>query len=250
MVKFYRGYAFMIALTLVYSAFYLPSRKEPGPLPFIRNENLFPGGGQGGIQGAASVSSSVGKRKKLWSVTALYSPPNRPFQALMADGNGVYVGNEAGHLQAYDLEGNRRWIFRSLFDPVGVTAQIFTSDDSVFFGSYSGRFYSLDKKTGETRWVFPARWPVKIVDRSRDGKILIASSSHRYQIEKFFQLDPVRGNPIEITKSEFESRRLNKMEVETGRPGMRPPDSRIVRAVEFQGYLFQLAESGELTAFR
>jgi serine/threonine protein kinase/outer membrane protein assembly factor BamB/tetratricopeptide (TPR) repeat protein len=85
--------------------------------------------------------------KPLW-VVQTGGPIESP---LVQDGNVFYVGSRDGYMYAITKDGKKKWSFHA-----GLLADIsggVTFDDSqVYFGSYRGEIYGLDKNNGKARW--------------------------------------------------------------------------------------------------
>lgn len=71
----------------------------------------------------------------------------------VVDESGVYVGGDSGWFLAYDLNGNLKWRFRVATPARGIHGTASTDQNYIYFGTYSGRIYKLDKNSGELIWV-------------------------------------------------------------------------------------------------
>ena len=68
------------------------------------------------------------------------------------DDSGFYVGSDTGEFAAFDWQGRRRWSYQVALSGRGIHSTAAVDQDSVYFGAYNGRLYSLNKSTGRMRW--------------------------------------------------------------------------------------------------
>jgi outer membrane protein assembly factor BamB len=70
----------------------------------------------------------------------------------VSDETGIYIGTDTSWFYAYDPDGRLRWKFYAGDSFRGIHSTAALDEAYVYFGSYRGTFYCLDKKTGELIW--------------------------------------------------------------------------------------------------
>lgn len=166
------------------------SREFPGKIfstPAVSGNRLVFGCTDGCVYGLSALTG-----REIWSVRAeksvLASPVIR---------NGiVYVGASDGKFRAMKLRtGAPVWTFDGVEGFVECRAYV--DDDQVVFGSWAGKLWSLDTRTGELQWTWncgkssrmyspAATWPVKAA-----GRIFIANPDR-----KVYVLDAATGEQL------------------------------------------------------
>ena len=68
------------------------------------------------------------------------------------DDSGVYVGGDDGWFYAFNHDGSLRWKYYTFFNFRGIHSTAMLSDKYVWFGSYNGRLYCLNKLNGKLMW--------------------------------------------------------------------------------------------------
>lgn len=69
------------------------------------------------------------------------------------DSSGVYVGSDTGVMYAFDHSGKLKWKFKTDSDVRGIHGTAMLDENNIYFGSYSGFFYSLKKMDGSINWM-------------------------------------------------------------------------------------------------
>jgi outer membrane protein assembly factor BamB len=100
---------------------------QPSPKWSALKEKFRVANGNVGIHGAAKSSPAV-------------------------DESGIYIGGDSGWLFAYDWNGAVRWKFFMGQADRGIHGTAALDANSVYLGSYSGRFYKIDKQSGRLVW--------------------------------------------------------------------------------------------------
>ncbi|MBX3032773.1 MAG: PQQ-binding-like beta-propeller repeat protein [Bdellovibrionaceae bacterium] len=147
------------------------------------------------------------RRKIVWREKIFSVAPDETFRALSADAEGFFIGNDAGQLRAFNPDGRRLWTFQTLFRPVGITAPVLTSRDSVFVGGFGGRFYSLNRRNGGVRWMIDLGWPIRDVSRLPGGSLLVEASSSRVGKSILYELNALTGRARLVSRGDFTERR-------------------------------------------
>lgn len=95
-----------------------------------------------------------------WPFKKLWEQPNFNFNvhdaskaSVAADSSGLYVGSDTGWFYALKLDRQIKWRFQTGLNPSGIHGTALLDEHNVYVGAYNGRFYALDKETGELRWV-------------------------------------------------------------------------------------------------
>ena len=68
------------------------------------------------------------------------------------DDSGVYVGGDDGWFYAFHHDGSLKWKYYTFYSHRGIHSTAMLSKKYVWFGSYNGRLYCLNKSTGEVMW--------------------------------------------------------------------------------------------------
>ncbi len=73
--------------------------------------------------------------------------------SIVTDNERLYVGSDTSWFYSYTLNGKLLWKYYagSAFQGIHSTAAV--DDDTVYFGSYRGTLYALDKLSGRLRWM-------------------------------------------------------------------------------------------------
>lgn len=70
----------------------------------------------------------------------------------VADASGVYVGSDSSWFYAFNHDGSVRWKFFAAESKRGIHSTAAIDDTNVYFGTYSGHFYCLNKISGTLIW--------------------------------------------------------------------------------------------------
>ena len=68
------------------------------------------------------------------------------------DDSGIYVGGDDGWFYAFNHDGSLKWRYYTFYNWRGIHSTAMLSENYVWFGSYNGRFYCLEKETGKIMW--------------------------------------------------------------------------------------------------
>ncbi len=68
------------------------------------------------------------------------------------DDSGIYIGGDDGWFYAFNHDGSLKWKYYTFYNHRGIHSTAMLGDDYVWFGSYNGRFYCLDKNNGKIIW--------------------------------------------------------------------------------------------------
>ena len=119
----------------------------------------------------------VGCKKEPIELYWKYSSAAPSYSTPAIDPKGMlYFGNEAGALNAIDLDGKFRWRFNQTSD---IASSPTVLDDVIYFGSTNNYFYAIDKK-GLEYWKFRSDQRIKsdpiiigqnVIFSSYDGRI-------------------------------------------------------------------------------
>ncbi|MEN0058269.1 MAG: PQQ-binding-like beta-propeller repeat protein, partial [Bdellovibrio sp.] len=119
------------------------------------------------------------------------------------DETGLYVGSDRGEFLAYNLDGSLKWKFAPLPAMTGIHGTALLGPDSVVFGSYNGRLYSLDKKEGRVQWSIELASPGSIGSsplQDREGFLYV--SVELPSPDGFIvKLDKVDGHVVWLSKN-------------------------------------------------
>ena len=74
--------------------------------------------------------------------------------SVSADEFGVLVPTDSSWVYHFDHNYNLTWKFFISESSRGIHGTAVLTKDAVYFGGYNGRFYALDRKTGEPLWVY------------------------------------------------------------------------------------------------
>lgn len=90
----------------------------------------------------------------LWKIPNLNNGIHRASKSSpAADKDGFYVADDTGFVRAYSWQGELRWQFYSGVSSRGFHSTPLTDQDSLYIGDYAGFLYSLDKTSGQLRWI-------------------------------------------------------------------------------------------------
>jgi outer membrane protein assembly factor BamB len=68
------------------------------------------------------------------------------------DASGVYVGSDGGWFYAFEHDGRVRWRFHVGDARFGIHSTAALDQRFVYFGTYAGVIYAVEKSTGQLRW--------------------------------------------------------------------------------------------------
>ena len=117
------------------------------------------------------------------------------------DDSGVYIGSDTGVMYAFDHAGKLRWSFKTDSDIRGIHGTALLDSQNLYFGNYSGFFYSLDKKEGKVNWISKVGNAVGSSAMLINEKLIISAEFDRVIEGHLVSLSPATGELI--WKSEF-----------------------------------------------
>lgn len=111
---------------------------------------------RGGIK-RHGVSRSYGplpeELKTLWTHKAINVGVHSASKSSpIIDELGIYVGSDAGWFYAFDYTGKIRWKFFSSVANRGIHGTAAVDKRLVYFGTYDGKFFAINKKSGKPAW--------------------------------------------------------------------------------------------------
>ncbi|UXR66025.1 PQQ-like beta-propeller repeat protein [Bdellovibrio bacteriovorus] len=90
----------------------------------------------------------------LWKIPNLNNGIHRASKSSPAvDPEGFYIADDTGFVRAYNWQGELRWQFYSGVSSRGFHSTPLTDQDSLYIGDYAGFLYSLNKSSGQIRWI-------------------------------------------------------------------------------------------------
>ena len=121
-------------------------KNEAGPIHFYRQSF--------GRQANYKLIGKPDLLESLWKSPEINVGIHSASKASIAlDNERLYVGSDTSWFYAFSLEGKLIWKFYSGSAFQGVHSTAAVDDDTVYFGSYRGTLYALDKITGNLRWM-------------------------------------------------------------------------------------------------
>lgn len=101
----------------------------------------------------ARILSKI-KPKKLWSIGQVNLGIHGASKSSPAvDDTGIYVGSDGGVFYHYDWKGSLVWKWWIPEHHRGIHSTALLTEQHVFFATYNGKMYCLDKKNGKPLWV-------------------------------------------------------------------------------------------------
>lgn len=159
-----RGLVLGLSTLYVFSLFFVMVRSAPAPAarpftvtgfqatsPSSTVTSLYRGDTE--RSGAYDIESLPTAAAILWTTDDLFAdihPASKSTPAV--DASGIYFGSDLGVFYFYTHDGQKRWSFKVDGGTQGIHGTALLDENHVYFGSYAGNFYCLDKKTGALIW--------------------------------------------------------------------------------------------------